>query len=116
MGIDWEYLLDAEGDELADAYEALIEAVEDEWEDKTGWYVDKCGYCRGIWRGKNVRFKATFSNHIFTVEECEKLLADEVIEFPAISKDGRPYTAKGKLENLVYNGHKYVGFKPTWSR
>lgn len=68
-------------------------------------------YCVGTWRGTEVRFKKTYHNHMFTDEECAKLLADEVIKFPATLKDGREYTEKGKLENLEYNGHKYVGFK-----
>lgn len=99
MGIDWEDILDAEGEELADAYEAHV-----------AHFVNSEDYCVGIWQGRNVRFKKTYSNHTFTDEECAKLLADEVIEFPATTKEGKEYTAKGKLKNLKYNGHKYVGF------
>lgn len=67
-------------------------------------------YCDGIWRGTKVHFKKTFSNHTFTEKECEKLLADEVIEFLATDKKGREYIAKGKLKYRGRKGNKYVGF------
>lgn len=129
MGFDWEDILDAEGADLADAYDDLVAGAEayddlvaraEAYDDhisrvaETTHYVNSADYCVGTWQGTNIRFKKTFSNHTFTEEECAKLLADEVIEFPATTKDGREYTAKGKLENLEYNGHKYVGFKPEW--
>ena len=111
MGIDWEDILDADGDDLSDVYDAYVARAEERTP-----YVNPGDYCVGIWRGTTVRFKKTFSNHTFTDEECAKLLAGEVIEFPATTKDGREYIAKGKLENSEYKGHKYVGFKPAWSR
>lgn len=106
MGIDWEELLDTEGDDLADAYEAHVARANEDTR-----YVNPEDYCVGIWRGKQVRFKKKTRNHTFTEEECAKLLADEVIKFPTTRNDGTPYIEKGKLENLEYKGHKYVGFK-----
>ncbi len=108
MGIDWEEILGAEGDELADAYEARIEEEERASSPRPVTLTD---YCTGIWQGRNIRFKKIFSNHTFTAEECEKLLKGEVISFSAVSKKGKLYTAKGKLADLNYNGHNYVGFK-----
>lgn len=105
MGIDWESILDADGEYLADAYEAHVAETKEPTH-----YTNPPDYCRGTWRGRTVRFKRIFSNHRFTDEECAKLLAGEVIEFPAVSTAGRKYVAKGKLENLEFEGHKYVGF------
>ncbi len=127
MGIDWEDILDAEGEYLADAYEAdayepdpykaadkALKAYEADKADahKASRYThaDQKDYCAGIWRGTNVRFKKTFGDHTFTEEECAKLLADEVIEFSATANNGKKYTAKGKLDYSRYKGHTYVGF------
>lgn len=67
----------------------------------------------GSWNGKNVRFTRSWGGHEFTDAECEALLRGEEISFEATSKDGKPYGVKGKLANLEYNGHKYVGFERT---
>lgn len=103
--MDWEEILGTEED-LEDAYEDLIART-----NRGTHYVNPGNYCVGTWRGTNVRFKKIFRNHTFTDDECAKLLADEVIKFPARTNAGREYTEKGKLENLEYKGHKYVGFK-----
>ena len=76
----------------------------------------------GTWQGTPVNIKKVWGKndkwegHEFSAEECAKLFNDETIEFDAISKAGKPYKAKGKLENQTYtddngNEHKYVGFK-----
>lgn len=106
MIMGWEEILGVEGEDLADAYEAHVA-----WANRYTSNVNPKDYCVGIWRGKQVRFKKTCRNHMFTEEECAKLLADEVIRFPTTRNDGTPYIEKGKLENLEYKGHKYVGFK-----
>lgn len=78
--------------------------------EQTG-FVQKEKYS-GTWNGEDVSFNREFSGHRFTDEECAKLLAGEVISFPAVSgKTGKEYTAIGKLERGTYNGHSYVGFK-----
>lgn len=72
-------------------------------------YPDK--YCVGTWGGTEVRFEKTCRNHTFTNEECAKLLAGEVIKFPAKTKNGIEYTEKGKLGNIrVYKGYNEVEF------
>lgn len=66
----------------------------------------------GIWKGKQVSFNRVWGGHRFTDAEVDTLLAGGEIRFSAVSaKTGKPYTAKGKLANLTYNGTKYVGFK-----
>lgn len=65
----------------------------------------------GTWNGRTVRFKKDWGGHHFTIEECEKLINGEVIEFSAVSKGGKSYIARGALAEQEYNGNKYVGFK-----
>lgn len=68
-------------------------------------------YVVGKWKGKQVRFKRTFSGHTFTDKEIAELLDGKEISFEAVSvKTGSTYTARGKLANQTYNGVKYVGF------
>jgi len=75
----------------------------------------------GTWNGKPYSIKKVWGKndhwegHEFSAEECAKLFNDETIEFDAISKAGKPYTAKGKLELQKFtddngNEHEYVGF------
>lgn len=60
----------------------------------------------GIWRGKEIQTKNSYGDHVFTNEELKKLFNDEFIIF---EMKGNKY--KGKLENLEYKGHPYVGVK-----
>lgn len=67
---------------------------------------------KGTWNGKSISFKKEWGGHTFTDEECEKLCNGETIEIEAISnKTKKPYKCVGKLEEQVYNGNKFVGFK-----
>lgn len=79
--------------------------------------VQKAKY-KGIWRhnGKEteVSFTRSWGGHEFTDEECEALLSGEEIELnDLVSKAGKTYGVKGKLELQSYNGHSYVGFQKT---
>ena len=68
----------------------------------------------GTWNGQEVSFNRVWSGHRFTDEECEKLCDGEFIEVRGLtSAKGTTYGVKGHLENLEYNGYKYVGFKNT---
>lgn len=73
----------------------------------------KEGYVRGIFKGKEVvTFKGSWSDHVFTQDEVNRLLAGETISIQYTSKkDGKPTTATGKLEWQTYQGRKYLGFK-----
>ena len=75
----------------------------------------------GTWKGTPYSIKkvwgknANWEGHEFSAEECAKLFNDETIEFDAISKAGKPYKAKGKLELQKFTDddgieHEYVGF------
>lgn len=76
----------------------------------------------GTWQGIPCNIKAVWGKndnwegHEFTAEERTALFNGEVIEFDAVSKAGKPYKAKGKLEKQKFtdndgNEHEYVGFK-----
>lgn len=69
----------------------------------------------GVWRGRDIKFKREWGGHKFTDEECTKLLSGETIEFAAVSKAGKDYTARGSLEEQEYNGNKFIGFKPIFN-
>lgn len=61
--------------------------------------------------GMTVRFNRVWSSHRFTDEECRMLLAGKDLEFPMTSRKGTPYTARGRLMEQEFNGHKFWGFK-----
>lgn len=68
----------------------------------------------GVWAvtGQVVKFNKEWSGHEFTTQELDDLLAGKQITFTATSaRTGNTFEATGKLENLEYNGSKYVGFK-----
>lgn len=64
----------------------------------------------GTWDGKAVTFSREWGNHRFTDEECEQLCNGEEIVLELMSQKGKPYYVHGKLDNMTYNGYKYVGF------
>lgn len=65
----------------------------------------------GAWNGKKVRVTREFRGHRFTDDECKRLLAGETIEVRGlIGKTGKEYGVVGRLEDMEYNGHPYVGF------
>lgn len=77
----------------------------------------KEGYVRGKFKGKDVTFKGSWSDHTFTQEEVDKLLAGETITITYTSKkDGKPAPATGKLEWQDYQGRKFLGFKADFGK
>lgn len=78
----------------------------------SGGGADDSDYCRGTWNGREIRFKKNFRGHVFTDEECKALLAGESVEVRGLkAKSGGTYGVHGKLAEMEYNGHKYVGYK-----
>ena len=76
-------------------------------------------YIEGYFRpaGKKVRFKDEWSGHRFTISEINDLLDGEDIEIDARSrKTGLQFVVVGKLALQSYNGRKFYGFKPDFSR
>lgn len=72
----------------------------------------KEGYVRGVFRKENVTFKGSWSDHVFTKDEVNRLLAGETITITYTSKkDGKQVQASGKLEWQTYQGRKFLGFK-----
>lgn len=73
---------------------------------------------KGCWKktGKLIEIKNTWSNHEFTPPELEALFNDETIEIVAVNKSGKSFIVSGKLEEQEFNGYKYIGFKPDFSK
>ena len=70
--------------------------------------------------GRHVRFSREWSGVRFTDAQCQALLEGKTIEFQAISKAGKPYDAKGDLQEQTFTaegGRKvdFIGFKPDFS-
>lgn len=77
----------------------------------------KEGYVKGKFKGKDVTFKGSWSDHVFTQDEVDKLLAGETITITYTSKkDGKPVQASGKLEQQSYQGKKFWGFKADFGK
>ncbi|KIA73403.1 type 1 DNA topoisomerase [Arthrobacter sp. MWB30] len=78
----------------------------------------------GVWKntGQTVSFNRSWGanshwgGYRFSDAECQKLLNGEVISFDAVSTQNNPYTAIGTLEQSVFNGNSYVGFKNDFSK
>lgn len=67
-------------------------------------------YHYGTWNGKECRFKKNFRGHEVTDEEAAKLFVGESIPICGlVGKSGKVYSISGKLANMEYNGHPYVG-------
>lgn len=70
------------------------------------------GYVKGVFKGQMVSFKGSWSDHVFTQDEVNRLLAGETITIQYTSKkDGKKVPASGKLEWQTYQGKKFLGFK-----
>lgn len=72
---------------------------------------DETEYVTGLWNGKEVKFKRVFGKHRFTDEEITQLLNGEQIECDFTSKSGKAFKAKGRLQDQVFRGHAFFGFK-----
>lgn len=64
----------------------------------------------GTWKGRQVSFKRVYRGHRLTDSECEQLCRGLEIEVKGLkSKSGGTYGSIAVLEEMVYNGHTYVG-------
>ena len=83
--------------------EQTIKKVNGTWIDGKPYSINK------VW-GKNDNWEG----HEFSADEITKLFNGETIEFNAISKAGKQYTAKGLLSIQTFtdddNNHEYLGF------
>lgn len=81
-------------------------------------FVEK-EYFEGTWakNGQHVKFNRTWSGHRFTDQECMDLLAGKDIEITATSrKTGDDFTVIGALGENEFNGRKFVGFNPDYTK
>ena len=80
--------------------------------------VDTSVYAIGEWVGRpgeKIKIKRKWGSHEFSESEIDDLFAGKTVEFEATSKAGKPYTAKGKLEEQVFQADgrniTFYGFK-----
>lgn len=69
----------------------------------------------GIYEGKEVSIKNSWSGHRFTDEELGKLFAGEEISFERDTRNGAQMVT-GKLEWQEFNGREFLGFMPDYKR
>lgn len=64
----------------------------------------------GVWNGTPVKFTRTFRGKRLSDDECARLCSGATIEVRGLTaKSGKQYGVTARLNNLEYNGHKYVG-------
>lgn len=69
------------------------------------------GYVRGVFKKQEATIKGSWSDHVFTQDEVDRLFAGETISVLYTAKDGHQKTASGKLEWQTFQGRKFLGFK-----
>lgn len=75
------------------------------------------GYVRGVFHGSVVSFKGSWSDHVFTQDEVNRLLAGETITILYTSKkDGSRVPVSGKLAWQSFEGRKFLGFKADFGK
>jgi hypothetical protein len=87
--------------------------------DKTTTEKSNADRYKGVWKktGETVSFKREWSGIVFTDKQCKDLLNGRIITFEVTSKKtGKPYIAKGSLTEKEYEGKKFVGFEPDFSK
>jgi len=66
--------------------------------------------------GKQTRFKRSFSGYDFTDQDCQDLLAGQMIGFIGTKRNGDSWEVNGKLAELTFDKDgqsiAYVGFEP----
>lgn len=67
----------------------------------------------GMWipQNREVRFNREIRGYRLTDDECQKLLEGSIIDFHLTSREGKPYEALGKLDDMEYDGYEYVGVR-----
>lgn len=74
------------------------------------------GYVRGTFKKQSVTIKGSWSDHVFTQDELDKLFAGETITIDYTKKDGNKSKANGKLEWQMYQGKRFLGFKADFGK
>lgn len=65
----------------------------------------------GVWSGMPVSFNRVFRGRRVEDDECEALCRGETVTLGGIRGKNGEYAADVRLNNLEYNGHKYVGIE-----
>ena len=74
------------------------------------------GYVRGVFRKQEVTIKGSWSDHVFTPEELDRLFAGETIHISFTKKSGGTSSVDGKLAWQTYEGRKFLGFKADFKK
>lgn len=74
------------------------------------------GYVKGTFKKEAVTIKGSWSDHIFTTDEIQKLFAGETITIDFTKKNGEKSKASGKLEWQMYQGKRFLGFKADFGK
>lgn len=69
------------------------------------------GYVRGVFKGKEITFKGSFADHVFTQDELDRLLDGKAIVISYTAKNGDTQQVDGTLELQSYKGNPFYGFK-----
>nr|WP_250648130.1 DNA topoisomerase [Lactobacillus crispatus] len=83
---------------------------------RVGWKVEfpeDTDHVKGIYKplAKEIKFKKEYGQHAFSEEEITSLLAGEEISFEATDKQGKSFTATGKLiEQELKEGRRKIRF------
>lgn len=108
-----------DGKDITDAYDAITQVIASDVEVLRNKSIDLDGLgiqkskpkAEGTWKGKQIKFNKQYMDHVFTDEEVAQLLAGQEITIPVTGNDKKQTSVKGKLADLEYNGHPFVGFK-----
>ena len=69
------------------------------------------GYVKGIFDGKEITMKGSWSDHVFTQDELARLFDGKSIVISYTSKNGDTQQVDGKIEKQIYKGRPFFGFK-----
>lgn len=108
-------LVEEDKETMARNAKTLKEKMGDRMPEAKGKFTqNEADYARGVWEGKNVKFKRIVGGYRLTDEEVNALLDGKTVDFVfTSSKNGMKYNASGKLANLSFTKDgkmiKYVG-------
>lgn len=76
----------------------------------------KEGHVKGVFKGKEITFKGSFADHVFTQEQIDRLLDGGRIGFKFTTKAKKESWVEGTLEKQAYKGRPFYGFKADFGK
>lgn len=74
------------------------------------------GYVKRTFKGQEIEFKGSFSDHVFTEGELDRLVAGEVVNVEFTTKNGKKMKVNGQLKKQTYKGNSFYGFKADFGK